>query len=108
MEALRDQKNNEAPARKRPEAVARAPLGSVLAAAAVVLTPSGQVWAQLCQEEEEVVVSDGDEAEEAPASAIEAELNAILADGGAPAPRAPLKKKKTRGALSSRTGSMLC
>ena len=52
IETLQEKKE-EPVARRRVEAVARAPLGSVLVAESVVLTPSGQVWAH--------VTSDGDE-----------------------------------------------
>ena len=72
IETLQEKKE-EPVARRRVEAVARAPLGSVLVAESVVLTPSGQVWAH--------VTSDGDEdASDGEDDTLESKLSKIVGD----------------------------
>ena len=72
IETLQEKKE-EPVARRRVAAVARAPLGSVLVAESVVLTPSGQVWAH--------VTSDGDEdASDGEDDTLESKLSKIVGD----------------------------
>jgi hypothetical protein len=71
MDMLQEKKE-EPVVRRRVEAVARAPLGSVLVAESVVMTPSGQVWAQ-CTDED---ASDGAHDEDS----LEGKLAAIVGD----------------------------
>ena len=73
IETLQEKKE-EPVARRRVEArIARAPLGSVLVAESVVLTPSGQVWAH--------VTSDGDEdASDGEDDTLESKLSKIVGD----------------------------
>ena len=82
------------------EAVARAPLGSVLRASSVVLTPSGQVWAQIDADSESESDSDDEAAAAAPKpSAIEAAVAEILKDTeqpAAPVVAAPRRRRRRK------------